>query len=135
MGTAFRNVGVTRFNELADFTSLQSTVSYVFEGSQIESIIFPEGFENLNAYTFAKSAVQKVILPTTTLTIGSRCFFNGSCAIMILMATSPPTLNLGSYSPTPGSVYVPDDSVEDYKAATNWSSIASKIYPLSEFTE
>jgi len=31
-------------------------------------------------------------------------------------------------------VYVPDASVDTYKAATGWSAIASKIYPLSEYT-
>lgn len=30
--------------------------------------------------------------------------------------------------------YVPDDLVDAYKTATNWSSYASFIYPLSEYT-
>lgn len=30
--------------------------------------------------------------------------------------------------------YVPDDLVNDYKTATNWSTYASFIYPLSEYT-
>ena len=30
------------------------------------------------------------------------------------------------------NVYVPDDLVESYKEATNWSIIADKIHPLSE---
>lgn len=34
-----------------------------------------------------------------------------------------------------GYIYVPDDLVDDYKAATNWSSFASKIKPLSELEE
>lgn len=34
-----------------------------------------------------------------------------------------------------GFVYVPDDLVDSYKAATNWSTIASKIKPLSEYVE
>lgn len=32
-------------------------------------------------------------------------------------------------------VYVPDDSVSDYKSATGWTDIASYIYPLSEYVE
>lgn len=31
-------------------------------------------------------------------------------------------------------VYVPDASVDAYKAASGWSAIASKIHPLSEYT-
>ena len=30
--------------------------------------------------------------------------------------------------------YVPDDLVESYKTATNWTAYASRIYPLSEYT-
>ena len=34
-----------------------------------------------------------------------------------------------------GYVYVPDSLVEDYKTAPGWSTIASQIRPLSEYTE
>ena len=34
-----------------------------------------------------------------------------------------------------GFVYVPDDLVDSYKTATNWSTIADKIKPLSEYVE
>ena len=33
-----------------------------------------------------------------------------------------------------GYIYVPDALVEDYKAATNWSTYADQIKPLSEYT-
>ena len=31
-------------------------------------------------------------------------------------------------------IYVPDDLVAVYKTATNWSSYASYIHPISEYT-
>lgn len=31
-----------------------------------------------------------------------------------------------------GYVYVPDELVEEYKVATNWSTFANQIKPLSE---
>lgn len=34
-----------------------------------------------------------------------------------------------------GYIYVPDALVEDYKAATNWSTYADQIKPLSEYVE
>lgn len=34
-----------------------------------------------------------------------------------------------------GYIYVPDDLVESYKSATNWSTYASQIKPLSELEE
>mgnify|MGYP000472681990 CR=1 FL=1 len=30
-------------------------------------------------------------------------------------------------------IYVPDDSVEAYKTATNWSNYADRIRPISEY--
>ena len=32
-------------------------------------------------------------------------------------------------------IYVPDDAVDTYKMATNWSAYASRIKPISEKTE
>ncbi len=43
-----------------------------------------------------------------------------------------------SYNPEglkDGYIYVPDNLVEQYKAATNWSTFASQIKPLSELNE
>jgi hypothetical protein len=34
-----------------------------------------------------------------------------------------------------GFVYVPDNLVEKYKTATNWSTYASQIKPMSELPE
>ena len=36
-------------------------------------------------------------------------------------------------SAKPATIYVPDNLVDAYKEATNWSNFASVIYPLSEF--
>lgn len=42
----------------------------------------------------------------------------------------------GSYYSSPNvKIYVPDESVDAYKGATNWKTYANNIYPMSEFTE
>jgi hypothetical protein len=33
------------------------------------------------------------------------------------------------------TIYVPDESVEAYKGATNWSAYADQIKPISEYVE
>ena len=51
-------------------------------------------------------------------------------------AVTPPTLG-GKLTGGDGyvkEIYVPDESVDAYKAATNWSAYSSVIKPLSEFT-
>lgn len=51
--------------------------------------------------------------------------------------TSVPTLESDSFSGTPiasgtGYIYVPDALVDSFKSATNWSSYADQIKPISE---
>lgn len=48
----------------------------------------------------------------------------------------PPTLGTTNNSGT-ATIYVPDESVDAYKAATNWSTtqIANRIRPLSTYSE
>ena len=53
---------------------------------------------------------------------------------VIVRATTPPGLGSNSYLNKLTAVYVPDDSVSAYKAASVWSGFASKIKPLSEYT-
>lgn len=69
-------------------------------------------------YAFASSGLEKLVLPgTTVVTIAVDTFQNS------------PIANGNGY------VYVPDDLLETYKAATNWVNIADRIKPLSELPE
>lgn len=73
-----------------------------------------------------------VRIPSTVTTIGSNAFLeyhNGM--VMVVEAVIPPAT---SNSPVADTIYVPDESVDAYKAATGWSSAASKIHPMSEYT-
>lgn len=62
----------------------------------------------------------------------------GKNITLICRASIPPTLggpiiNKGWIKATIGEIYVPDESVEAYKTATNWSAYANIILPLSQF--
>lgn len=55
---------------------------------------------------------------------------------IIIRATTPPTLGSGVFDNTKNCpIYVPDASVDAYKSATNWTTYASRIKPLSEYVE
>ena len=63
---------------------------------------------------------------------------SGKDITLICRAPIPPTLggtliSTSLVKATIGEIYVPDDSVEAYKTATNWSAYANKILPLSQF--
>lgn len=62
----------------------------------------------------------------------------GKNITLICRASIPPTLggpiiNKGWIKATIGEIYVPDESVEAYKTATNWSAYANIILPLSQY--
>lgn len=54
---------------------------------------------------------------------------------LVVEAETPPTLSgkLVYFADYVKEVYVPDESVDLYKSATNWSTYSSKIKPMSEF--
>jgi len=54
---------------------------------------------------------------------------------LVIYATTPPSLgNVSAFYSTTCAIYVPDASVEAYKAATNWNTYASRIKGISEYT-
>ena len=78
--------------------------------------------------------VEEAILPATVQTIGKDAFAqNNSLTTIVCNAVTPPVIDAETFknSTAIASIYVPDDSVDDYKAAENWSEHASKIKPLS----
>lgn len=60
--------------------------------------------------------------------------FCNSFLELIILAATPPSIGTNYFFNTPSGlkIYVPDESVDAYKTASNWSKRASKIYPISE---
>lgn len=108
--------------------------SYCFSGCTSLPQVFalPRSLITLDGYSFRSTAgLEWMIIPEGVTTIGgytwnSSTNFKG----VVCKATTPPTL--GSYTGWGSSkiAYVPDDSVEAYKAATNWGG--GQIYGFSE---
>lgn len=128
-----------------------------FAGTAIESLIIPKATTitgslcsscpqlkriDISGATTIESSIcsdcvslQKAELGENVTSIGWRAFYNcSSLQYVICRAITPPSLSaqaFGSSCP----IYVPDDSVDAYKAASGWSSYASRIQPLSSYTE
>lgn len=82
------------------------------------------------------TSLQKVILPSTLTYIGSVAFKSCTSLVYIkCLATTPPTTQNNPFDGASSTfkIYVPDDSVTAYKAATNWSTYASRIFSLTQF--
>ena len=98
--------------------------------------------ETIGAYAFYNdTALPYIDLPSVTF-IGASGF--AACAALttvIIQSVAVCTLeNTSAFGSTPiangtGYVYVPDNLVESYKAATNWVTYAAQIKGLSELPE
>ncbi|MBO6253522.1 MAG: leucine-rich repeat domain-containing protein [Bacteroidaceae bacterium] len=110
-GSAFQNTGISKVVNLGVITSISGS------------------FDNCANLNFVR-------LPSTLTAINSFAFQRcGSSMTVICEAGTPPTYGSIAFTTSNVSVvYVPDDSVDAYKAASGWNSLASKIHPLSEYT-
>jgi hypothetical protein len=85
-----------------------------------------------NAFRNCKN-LSFIRIPATVTSMQMTAFAdNYMNRVLIMEPVTPPSINGTFYSTY--DIYVPDDSVEEYKAASNWSSAASKIHPMSEYT-
>ena len=104
---------------------------YVFNGCQsLKQVELKEGLKTIgnNAFNGVR-ALQTLILPSTVTSIGNNAFFTSYCLPSVtVLATTPPTLGSTAFkSNRIKKIYVPAESVEAYKSATNWSNYAEKI--------
>lgn len=85
--------------------------------------------------------LEFVRLPHTLSLIGHSTFRKSPLlSVVICEADVPPTLEAAVFYDTPiasgtGYIYVPDASVDAYKAATNWAQFSDVIKPISEYVE
>lgn len=87
-------------------------------------------------YVFSGSNIVKLKLGSAT-SFAKFCFANVTKLKTLIIETPNmiPKLENNSYLATDSKdvvVYVPDALVEDYKSATNWSTYADRIKPISE---
>ena len=84
------------------------------------------------------TALSLAIIGDTVTKIDSSAFLNcTTLARLVVKAVTPPILASAALKGCGNltAIYVPDEAVEAYKAATNWIGYAAKIQPLSGFSE
>ena len=129
---AFRNCKITGDLNLPELTS----ISYgAFQNNRLTSItdlgsVTTFTVNSNNGPFKGNTNLASVILPATLTSMAGRAF-DGCTSLRTItcLATTPPTI---TSTDLPGTsvvrnIYVPAESVEDYKAASYWSSYASKI--------
>ena len=98
---------------------------------------------SIEAYAYPFMGCDKLTtlkLPSL-MSANQGAFSNSSITSLILSNTEQICTLLGNvFTNSPiekgtGYIYVPDELVESYKVATNWSEFADQIKPLSEYVE
>ena len=129
-----KTLGSQSFNACASlinlyFPNVVTVNVYTFGSSwRIEQITF-DSVTALDDMTFYQCwSLKRLIIKTKDVvpTIGSRSFYQCYHILGEVHATHNPDGLADGY------IYVPDNMVEQYKSATNWSEWASQIKPLSE---
>ena len=91
-------------------------------------------FSQIPEYAFGYcTSLNSVTLSNNVNFIGSSAFYNCSLLSSVtIQANTPPTLRSGVFSGASSNlvIYVPSESVETYKNALGWSSLASKIQAI-----
>ena len=131
--------GLFYSNSSVSTISLPSTIMSIpeFFGAQcngLSTINIPNSVTSIGESAFQNSGLTSVIIPSSVTSIGRNAFYY--CRILTSVtveATTPPTLGANAFTSNAVSgrkIYVPAESVEAYKAATNWMNYAEDIEPI-----
>lgn len=118
------------------FSNTLDTIGFnTFQGCiKLTEVVYPDSVRSIGMQQFYNNYSVK------SITIGSGCVFIGGndgiygCTSYTCKATTPPTLSLGLNfgEGVDYKIYVPSESVEDYKTANEWSNYADHIFPITE---
>ena len=105
---------------------------------KLSSITIPKGVGEIGDFAFVCcSALVSATLPSTLLTMGVHVFRDcTSLASVFCLASTPPTggSNMFNSNASGRKIYVPSESVGDYKTAAYWSNYASDILGIQSLT-
>lgn len=147
--------GLTSVTLPSGLTSIGNSAFYGTTG--ITSITIPNGVTTLGNQSFYQSGLTSITIPNTVTSIGSSAFqgcsnltsvtigsgvtnmfFNcfklcTSLTKVVCLPTTPPTLGSEAFESTNNCpIYVPAASVNAYKAASGWSTYASRIFAIEQ---
>ena len=118
--------------------SITSIGSYAFSNWEANNhpLVIPNSVTSIGVYAFGywNSNNQPLVIPESVTSIGGFAFYNWvSAKEFIMESETPPTITSTSFNNTNNApFYVPDESVDDYKTATNWVDLADRIFPISD---
>lgn len=158
-GYKFRDANIKVFNS----TSVDNLGAQAFYGSVLEECNIPNLVSLSSGSAFHSCKIKKAYFPKLT-SLGTSTFY-GCTALLYAHIGKPTTINGRAFegctnlqaviiertsvsalnssntfsssgiSNGTGFIYVPDELVDSYKGATNWSTYADQIKPISELPQ
>lgn len=122
-----------------DLGNANNTGEYAFGETKVNKIIFSEKITTVNKGLFQKCTNLEYVEFKTDDKLTIDAVFLMQCynlKTLIIRTTNAVVNNTDSFMqsvPNTCNIYVPDDSVEQYKTAYGWSLRANQIKPLSEY--
>jgi len=105
-----------------------------FSSSGIKNILLPDGIQYIGDRAFGFcSALESIVLPSSLTTLGNTVFWICNNLISVTVpCDTPPSIgqNVFLFTHKDLVIYVPAESVDTYKAATNWSEYANRIQAI-----
>ena len=102
--------------------------------ASLKSITLPDKVTSIGNFAFAYcTSLPSITLPDKVTSIGDFAFhYCSSLTTITCLATTPPTVSSMAFLGSDGlkTIYVPDGSEDDYKAASGWSDYSTKIQPI-----
>ena len=133
-------IGGYAFNNCLSLTSVTIPNSVTSIGgsafnrcSSLTSVTIPNSVTSIGGYAFNKcSSLTSVTIPNSVTSIVSYAFYKcPSLTSVTIKAITPPTLGSSAFNDTNNCpIYVPAESVDAYKTATNWSAYADRIQAI-----
>ena len=122
---------VTSFEELRFFTSLTTIPEQAFYMCyRLQSITLPEGISSIgnNAF-YACFSLRNLTIPSGVTSIGAGAFTGcDSFSYIEMLPVEPPVTGESFlYKSGKGWIFVPEQSLDAYKASEYWSSVSDRI--------
>lgn len=127
------------FNNVTTSSGMSRTVGPPLKTIDGEGALRLPNIVTVGNYAFCRFPADIAVIDVgdKCTSIGTGAFQSCAAATLICRAVNPPTLSTGSLNSMSRltAIYVPDESVNAYKAATQWNTKADIIFPLSQMPQ